>query len=81
MLEYLEFLAIAIFLLLIFKPDYVRKLAGSLGQTVAEFKKQQRPIRATDKELIWIAETLGIDVRGKTNEQLKKEIIEKLSST
>lgn len=81
MLEYLELLVIVILLLLLFKPDYIKRMAGSLGQTVAEFKKQQRPVRVTEKELIWIAETLGIDVRGKTDEQLKREIIEKLSST
>lgn len=81
MLEYLELAIIIILLLLLFKPDYIKKLAGSLGQTVAEFEKHQRPVRVTEKELIWIAETLGIDVKGKTNEQLKKEIIEKLSLT
>ena len=81
MLEYLELLVIIVLLFLLFKPEYFKKLAGSLGQAVAEFKKQQEPIRATDKELVWIAETLGIDVKGKTNEQLKKEIIERLSST
>jgi len=81
LLEYLELLIIVILLLLLFKPDYVKRLAGSLGQTVAEFKRHQKPVQVTEKELIWIAETLGIDVKGKTGEQLKKEIIEKLSST
>ena len=80
MLEYIELLAIAVFLLLLFKPEYFKKFAGSLGEAVAEFKKQQNARRPSDKELVWIAETLGIDVKGKTNEELKKEIIEKLSS-
>lgn len=81
MLEYLELTIIVILLLLFLKPEYVKKLAGSLGQAVAEFKRQQRLTQVGDKELIWVAETLGINAEGKTKEELKKEIIEKLLST
>jgi len=80
LLEYLELLVIIVLLLLFFKPEYFKKIAGSLGEAVAEFKKQQTAKKPSDKELIWIAETLGIDVKGKSGEELKREIIEKLSS-
>ena len=80
MLEYIEFAIIVLLLFLLFKPEYVKKLASTLGETVAEFKKPTHSKPLTDKEIIWIAELLGIEVEGKGADQLKKEIIEKLSS-
>jgi len=34
----------------------------------------------TNKEIIWIAELLGIEVEGKSADKSKKGVIEKLSS-
>lgn len=81
MLEYLELIIIIILILLLLKPDYIRQMARSLGEAVAEFKGSKPSSLPSDKELVWIAEVLGIDVKGKTTSQIKKEIIEKLSST
>jgi len=85
MIEYIELVAIALGILLFFKPEYLKKFAASLGEAVSEFlgefKRYRSNPKPSDRELVLIAEVLGIDVEGKTAEQLKREIVDKLMST
>ena len=84
MMEYLELMAVALGILLFFKPEYLKKFAASLGEATSEFlgefKRYRSAPKPSDRELVLIAEVLGIDVKGKTVEQLKKEIVDKLMS-
>ena len=70
--------------LLIWGPDKIPKLARSLGEAKKEFQKAQKEVETAVKEpppedpVIEAARKLGIKTEGKTKEQLKKEIAEKM---
>ncbi len=73
-------LAAIVLIIFLFKPKAVTDLARSMGQVVAEFKKERRETRKTEKKEELLAETaerLGIKTEGKTPSQLKEEILAK----
>ncbi len=85
--DFILILAVAMFL---FGADKLPELARSLGSSMGEFKKAQReselnlgqfeksikepPVTRTQSKIPEIAEKLGIDAEGKTDEQLLDEI-------
>ncbi|MDI6860320.1 MAG: twin-arginine translocase TatA/TatE family subunit [Methanocellales archaeon] len=88
-----ELLLIFVVVLLLFGADKLPELARSMGQALGEFKKAQREAEyelsfqrskeAADKEKadrIWrMAEELGIETEGKTEDGLLDEIQKELS--
>jgi sec-independent protein translocase protein TatA len=78
-----------IVVLLIWGPDKIPKLARSLGQAKREFEKASKEAEATVQELVNstadpildLAKELGIDTKGKTKEEIMKEIKRLTTST
>ncbi len=85
-----EILLLVLIALLLFGPRKLPELARSAGEAVREFRKAssaltEEPIKEEKKEktieeLRELAMKLGIDVEGKSEEQLLKEIKEALES-
>jgi sec-independent protein translocase protein TatA len=71
--------------LLVWGPEKIPKLARSLGEAKKEFTKAQKEMEEAVKEpppgdpILEAAKKLGITTEGKTKEQIKKEIAEKIS--
>ena len=71
-----------IIVLLVWGPDKIPKLARSLGQAKREFEKASKEAEATVQELVDsttdpildLAKELGLDTKGKTKEEIMKEI-------
>ena len=71
-----------IIVLLIWGPEKIPKLARSLGQAKREFEKASKEAEATVQELVNstadpildLAKELGIDTKGKTKEEIMREI-------
>jgi sec-independent protein translocase protein TatA len=69
---------ILIIVLLIWGPTQLPKLARALGLAKKEFQKAQEGIEEEEEdELIKLAKELGIDTKGKSREEIRKEILEK----
>jgi len=77
-------IALIVIVLLIWGPGKIPKLARSLGEAKKEFYKAQREAEKAINEpppedpVIEAAKKLGISTEGKTKEQIKKELAEKL---
>jgi sec-independent protein translocase protein TatA len=88
-----ELLVILIIAVILFGPKKLPELAKSLGRAVAEFNKAKEEFsqesikriveeemaleRPLSKDIVKIAENMGIEVEGKTDSELLKEIAEK----
>lgn len=75
-------LVLILIVLLIWGPKQIPKLARSLGLAKKEFEKAakgeiEEEEEETTDELIKLAKELGIDTKGKSKEEIKKEILEK----
>ena len=78
-------LVIILIVLLIWGPKQIPKLARSLGLAKKEFERaskgeveeEELEEEETD-ELMRVAKELGIDVEGKSREEIKKKILEKV---
>ena len=73
--ELIGFLILILILIVIFKPDLIVRFGRSLGEVKKEFKKGE-----LDEETRSLAARLGIDVSGKSREQVLAEIDKKLKS-
>jgi|Deesub1362B_J571_1020462.scaffolds.fasta_scaffold69431_1 sec-independent protein translocase protein TatA len=72
-------LLLLVVVLLIWGPTQLPKLARSIGQAKKEFQKAQEEESEEEEEdeLIKLAKELGIDTKGKTRDEIRKEILEK----
>lgn len=71
---------VLIVVLLIWGPSQLPKLARSLGQAKKEFQRAQEGEEVEEEEedeLIKLAKELGIDIKGKSREEIKKEILKR----
>ncbi len=86
-----ELILILIVALFLFGPDKLPEMARSLGKASGEFKKAQieaehelkkidKPLNEQDIKIHNLAIEMGIDVKGKTIEQLVEEIRNKVKS-
>jgi sec-independent protein translocase protein TatA len=86
-----ELILILIAALFLFGPDKLPEMARSLGKAAGEFKKAQieaehelkkidKPLNEQDIKVHNLAIEMGIDVKGKTIEQLVEEIRNKIKS-
>ena len=71
-----ELLVLLILLISLLRPRTITEIGRGLGKLVVEFKRGESEGRR--KKLVEIAEDLGIDPRGKGEEQLLEEIKRKL---
>ena len=71
-----ELLVLLILLIILLRPRTITEIGRGLGKLVVEFKRGESEERR--KKLVKIAEDLGIDPRGKGEEQLLEEIKRKL---
>lgn len=90
MIGWQELVLILAILLFVFGPTKLPQIARELGKAVREFNKArsgiteavQSPLpvenKNRDKLFSDIAKTLNINTKGKTNEQLTREIIMKI---
>lgn len=87
-----ELILILIAALFLFGPDKLPEMARSLGKAAGEFKKAQieaehelkkidKPLNEQDIKVHNLAIEMGIDVKGKTIEQLVEEIRNKVKSS
>ncbi len=72
-------IVLLVVVLLIWGPTQLPKLARSIGQAKKEFQKAQEEEAEEEEEdeLIKLAKELGIDTKGKTRDEIRKEILEK----
>jgi sec-independent protein translocase protein TatA len=84
-----EWLIIIFVILLLFGGRKIPELARNLGRAMGEFKRGREEIEKELREgakgetkpegsIVKAARELGIDTEGKTEEELKKEIAEKM---
>ena len=71
-----ELLVLLILLIILLRPKTITEIGRGLGKLVVEFKRGESEERR--KKLVEIAKDLGIDPRGKGEEQLLEEIKRKL---
>jgi len=83
MLGGLEILIVFFIALLLFGPKKIPEIARTLGEAVREFKKASTPLampaikRSSDQELLLkVAKELGVEVEGKSSDEVAKAIIE-----
>lgn len=80
-----EMILILVVVLLLFGPDKLPELARSIGKSAKEFKKAQIQVEngltgqeesqtERDSKIYKLAIEMGIDIKGKTPEQLVEEI-------
>ncbi len=80
-----ELLIIIVIALLLFGPRRLPELARSMGEAINEFRKassgvtskeekEEKPTKKSSSEIRELALSLGIDVTGKTDEELMEEI-------
>ncbi|ODS38206.1 MAG: hypothetical protein A7316_00290 [Candidatus Altiarchaeales archaeon WOR_SM1_86-2] len=83
----LQILAILIIILLLFGARKLPELARSIGSAVTEFKRGLKDITKPEEEeteksksgseVRSMAKEAGIDVEGKSDEELRKELVER----
>ena len=84
----LQILAILIIVLLLFGARKLPELARSIGSAVTEFRKGLKEITKPEEEekkeesksgseVRSMAKEAGIDVEGKSDEELRKELVER----
>ena len=71
-----ELLVLLILLMILLRPRTITEIGRGLGKLIVEFKRGESEGRR--EKLVEIAEDLGIDLRGKGEEQLLEEIKRKL---
>ena len=71
-----ELILLLIIIILLFRPKIIKDIASSIGRVVAGFSGESRRDKTTLNE---VAERLGIDIRGKSEEEVLEEIKRKLS--
>ena len=69
-------------ILLIWGPDKLPKLARSIGQAKKEFETASKeltslPQASGGEDILELAKKLNIDTKGKTKEEISREILEK----
>jgi len=70
-----ELLALLILLIILLRPKVITEIGRGLGELVREFKRGESEEK---RKLVKVAEDLGIDPRGKSDEELLEEIRRKL---
>jgi len=70
-----ELLALLILFIILLRPKIITEIGRGLGELVREFKRGESE---EERKLVKIAEDLGIDPRGKSEEELLEEIRRKL---
>jgi len=82
-----EWLIILFIILILFGAKKLPELARGMGEAVREFRKasqmepepsERKVASMSDDKVVSVAKELGIDVEGKSREELVKEIVEEL---
>jgi len=83
-----EWLIIFFIILILFGAKKLPELARGMGEAVKEFRKasqmeldEKKVSSMSEDKVVKLAKELGIDVEGKSREELVKQIIEELSKT
>ncbi|MCD6125977.1 MAG: twin-arginine translocase TatA/TatE family subunit [Thaumarchaeota archaeon] len=71
-----ELLVLLILLIILFRPRTITEISRGLGRLVGEFKRGGSEEKR--RKLVKVAEDLGIDPKGKSEEELLEEIRRKL---
>ena len=71
-----ELLALLILFIILLRPKIITEVGRGLGELVREFKRGESVEKK--RKLVKVAEDLGIDPRGKGDEELLEEIRRKL---
>ena len=71
-----ELLALLILFIILLRPKIITEVGRGLGELVREFKRGES--EEEKRKLVKVAEDLGIDPRGKSDEELIEEIRRKL---
>ena len=71
-----ELLVLLILLIILFRPRTITEIGRGLGKLVGEFKRGESEEKR--RKLVKVAEDLGIDPKGKSEEELLEEIRRKL---
>lgn len=81
-----EWLIILFIILILFGAKKLPELARGMGEAVREFRKasqaeidERKVASMSNDEVVSIAKELGINVEGKSREELVKEILEEVS--
>ncbi len=72
--------ALVVVIILFFRPSTVTDIAHSLGKAASEFRRGQNetePAQAPSEDLKRVAQELGINVEGKSAQQLTEMIVAK----
>ena len=70
-----ELLVLLILFIILLRPKIITEIGRGLGELVREFKRGESEEK---RKLVKVAEDLGIDPRGKSDEELLEEIRRKL---
>ena len=79
-----ELIIILLIILLIFGGSRLRGVAKGLGESIREFRKASsgEPEKGKDEDaIIEAAKKMGINVKGKSSEEILKEMDERLHET
>jgi len=71
-----ELLVLLILLIILFRPRTITEIGRGLGKLVGEFRHGESAEKR--RKLVKVAEDLGIDPKGKSEEELLEEIRRKL---
>jgi len=71
-----ELLVLLILLIILFRPRTITEIGRGLGKLVREFRREESGEKR--RKLVKVAEDLGIDPKGKSEEELLEEIRRKL---
>ena len=71
-----ELLVLLILFIILLRPKVITEIGRGLGELVREFKRGES--KEKKRKIVKVAEDLGIDPRGKSDEELLEEIRRKL---